>query len=128
MFAKVFQREMALVAVFYSFMALIYYIALVIDTGWYHHYLGVGINHLLKILLTIPLWWLFFRYMATAPIWKRMLVHLITLPLFAITFIWTHYALCDQLGIRRAEGSRAIWDFYITILFYIVQFGNFSPL
>lgn len=125
MFTKTFQREIGLALVFYGFMAIIFYIALVIDTGWYNHYLMVSINHLLKALLTIPIWWLTFRYMATASIWKRILVHLITLPLFTIVWISMHYAICDQLGIRRGQGSRVIWEFYMTVLFYIIQFGIF---
>lgn len=125
MFSKEFQREITPVIILYSFMAVVYYIALVIDTGVYFLFKGIGLNYLIKALLTIPLWWLFFRKLEALPFWKKLLVHIITLPLFAIIWIWLFYLICDQIGMRRAQSSRIVWDFYITVLFYIVQFGVF---
>ncbi|MEO1515604.1 MAG: histidine kinase [Bacteroidota bacterium] len=39
--------------------------------------------------------------------------------------MWIYYLICDSTGMIRAQGSRIVWDFYITVLFYIVQFGVF---
>ena len=125
MLARILQREIALLLVFYSFMAIIYYIALVIDTNWYNHYLMVSINHILKAIITIPIWWLLFRYLANLPVWQRVPIHLLTLPLFTLIWIKLHYTICDHLDLRRAEGTRVVWEYYITALFYIVQFGLF---
>ena len=46
-------------------MALGYYVALVIATGTYNVFKGIGLNYLIKALLTAPLWWLFFRKLET---------------------------------------------------------------
>lgn len=125
MFSKDFRREITPIFILYCFLAMGYYVALVIDTGAYHAYRGILLNYLIKALLTAPLWWLFFRRLEASPFWKKLLIHFITLPLFTIAWIWTYYMICDTIGMIRAQGSRIIWDFYITFLFYIVQFGVF---
>lgn len=120
-----FRRGVILVASFYVFMAVLYYLALVIDTGLYHHYGAVLVNHALKGLLSLPIWWILFRYLSEFPIWQRLLVHLITLPAFTIGWVAIYYFICDNFGIYRMQGSRSVWDYYIAILFYAIQFGNF---
>ncbi len=126
MLSKVFQREIAQALALYCSLATVYYIALVLDTGWWYYQLkGVGLNHLIKGLLTIPIWWLIFRKYESIAFWKKLLIHLVALPLFVILWMWIYYMICDHLGMRRAQGSRLIWDGYITALFYIVQFGFF---
>lgn len=125
MFSKGFRREITPIFILYCLMAVGYYVALVIDTGAYYAFKGIGLNYLIKALLTAPIWWLFFRKLAALPFWKKLLVHFIALPLFTIAWIWIYYMICDTIGIRRAQDSQIVWDFYITVLFYIVQFGVF---
>lgn len=125
MFSKEFRREIIPVVVLYCFMAVVYYTTIVIDTGAYRSFKGVGLNYLIKALLTVPLWWLFFRKLEAFPFWKKLLIHLIALPLFTIVWIWIYYMISDAIDMRRAQGSLIVWDFYITVLFYIVQFGMF---
>lgn len=126
MFSGILNREIVLVSFFYIIMAIGYYMALVIDTGHYrNHHWAVILNHLLKGLITLPFWWLFFRGIATFPIWKKVLIHLIVLPLFTIIWVFVYYQMCDYLGIYRLQQSQTVWDYYMTALFYIIQFGNF---
>ncbi len=124
-FSESSYRELALVIFFYLFMAMGYYLALVIDVGWLNFFWPVTLNHATKAVISLPVWWLFFRRLASWPIWKKVLLHVLILPVF--TYIWmvTYYQLCDQFGFRRMQGSRRVWDFYITALFYLIQFGNF---
>ena len=125
MFVQIFRRENILVFLFYGLMAILYYLALIIDTGFYYHYWAVLLNHCLKALITVPFWWLFFKALAKIPIWKKIVLHLLGLPFFTLVWVWTYYLICDRYGIHRLQGSRVVWDYYITVLFYIVQFGNF---
>ncbi|MEM6380444.1 MAG: histidine kinase, partial [Bacteroidota bacterium] len=83
------------------------------------------INYGLKALLTLPLLWLFFRPLSSLAIWKKGILHLITMPIFALIWIKIYYLICDYLGIFRLQGSREVWDVYLTILFYSIQFGVF---
>lgn len=106
-------------------MGILYYLALVIDVGtWYQHW-AVALNYALKALLTIPLLWLFFTKLAAYSIWKRGLLHLIMMPLYTLIWIAIYYQLCDAFHIFRFSGSRQVWDFYLTVLFYCIQFGVF---
>lgn len=110
---------------FYAFMALSYYVVLVMDTGRGINISTVLINHTLKGVLTLPLWWFFFRLLAQYPIWKRALVHALTLPLFCFVWLKLYYAICEQYGLYYLKGSRQVWDFYLTGLFYLIQFVGF---
>lgn len=125
MFARALNKELLLVSFLYLFMAISYYMALVLDTGIVRHYWPVVLNYLLKALISIPFWWLFFRTMAMSPIWQKGLLHLVALPVYTILWVQTYYHLCDSLGFFRLRDSRVVWDYYMTALFYIIQFGNF---
>ncbi|MEM9327338.1 MAG: histidine kinase [Bacteroidota bacterium] len=119
------KREFLLVAVLYLFLGVAYFIALVVDTEWNNHHWTVLINHSLKALLTVPVWFLFFKLLKNQPLWKKGILHLVTLALF--TFIWAqcYYALCEYFGLFYLKANRQIWDYYLTALFYIIQFGLF---
>ena len=119
------RKEFLLVLAFYAFMALAYFSALVVDTGIWRHYWAVFFNHLFKALLTLPIWWFFFKKVAHLAIWQKGLLHLITMPLFTYVWVISYYAFCDAIGFHRLQGSREVWDYYITVLFYCIQFGIF---
>ena len=121
----IMKKEILLVLFFYVIMAVLYYTAIAIDLGIWHQYWQVLLNYALKALLTLPLLWLFFKKLASYPIWKKGVLHVVTMPLFTYVWITVYYALCDGLGIFRFHGSREVWDFYMTILFYCIQFGMF---
>lgn len=106
-------------------MGILYYAALVIDIGIRTQHWAVLLNYSLKALLTIPIWWLFFKQLDHISIWKKGLLHLVAIPLFTYIWIVIYYALCDRLGIFRFRGSREVWDFYLTTSFYCIQFGIF---
>lgn len=124
-YSKVKSSEVALIVSLYLFMMVNYYLVLVVDTGIYYHVWAVTLNHLLKALITLPLWWFFLRYLSDYPIWKKIVSHLIALPLFSFLWISSYYRLCDYFDLYHLEGSRQVWDFYLTALFYIIQFGSF---
>ena len=125
MFSKIQRLEFILIVVFYLIMALFYYITLSLDIGRYPSYWAIVFNFGLKALITLPFWWLFFSTLATLSIFQKTLLHLITLPIFIVIWLYAYYWLCDLYGIFRSRDSRMVWDVYITALFYIIQFGNF---
>ncbi|MEL6536903.1 MAG: histidine kinase [Bacteroidota bacterium] len=122
---KISRAEALWVLFFYAFMAINYYIVLIIDTGTIVNFGTVLLNHALKGLLTLPLWWLLFRRLSEYPIWKRAWVHLLTLPLFCILWTQVYYVLCEYLGLFYLKGSDRVWDFYLAALFYLIQFVGF---
>lgn len=84
-----------------------------------------GLDYLLKLLLTIPIWWLLFRLLKNWKLQYRLLLHLLFLPIFTFTFKAIYYNISDLLGWWRLSGGAQVWDIYIPGLFYIIQFSIF---
>ena len=119
------KKEILLVVLFYTLMGVCYQAVLVIDVGRWLNPMGMVINYVLKALLTLPLLWLFFKKLISLSIWKKSWLHLITMPLFTLVWITIYYPICDYFGLFRLLGQRVVWDVYLTILFYAIQFGIF---
>jgi len=122
---NIVKKEIILIVLFYALMGVFYQTVLNIDTGRWLNPMGMIINFVLKAILTIPLIWLFFKKLASLSIWKKGGLHLITMPLFTLIWIYVYYLLCDYYGLFRLKGHRVVWDVYLTILFYAIQFGIF---
>ncbi|MGN6417928.1 MAG: sensor histidine kinase [Pseudobacter sp.] len=71
----------------------------------------------IKIALTIPLWWFYFVTLKNTRLQQKLLLHIITLPAFCITW----YLLCRQLN-TSFQFNSPFWDIYLTALFYCCQF------
>jgi len=119
------RKGLLLIAAVYVFLAVGYVIAIAVDTGIIPNPWTITLNHALKAFLTIPLWLLFFRRLDGLSLWKKGIIHLITLPLFAWIWVQSYYALCDFFDLFYLKGNRQIWDYYLTGLFYTIQFGIF---
>lgn len=78
------------------------------------------IDALIKISLTIPLWWLYFVTLKNKRSRNKLLLHLITLPAFCLTW----FVLCKLLNTSYRFSSPA-WDLCLTALFYCCQFTSF---
>lgn len=83
------------------------------------------INYFFKILLTLPTWWLFFRKLAHWPLERKAWLHLVAAPLHVYLSLRGFYAVADVYGIGHLQGYGQVWDLYISLLFYILQFGIF---
>lgn len=119
------KKEIILILTFYIVMGILQYVTSAIDIGRWLGLSWVFLNYVLKALLTIPLLWFYFKKLNEYPIWKIGLLHLFTMPLFVYVWIVIYYALCDNFGLFRLRGSREVWDVYLTLLFYSIQFGFF---
>ena len=128
--------EILFVVGFYLFFALSYHTTLYLNRMGYNNpddnpweFINFmrhgGLDYLIKLLLTIPIWFIVFRSLKHVPLKKRLLIHIIALPLFTITFQQTYYFLTESLDWGHLIGSGSVWDIYIPGLFYILQFGIF---
>jgi LytS/YehU family sensor histidine kinase len=54
---------------------------------------------------------------------RRVLLHVVFLPVFIVTWQGVYYLISDTIGIGRLRDSGQVWDTYIGGLFYLVQFG-----
>lgn len=119
----------------YFFSALVYYITLEINSIGFKKpgqpflslvdfSIQLG-SYLIKLLFTIPIWWLIFRKFKYWQLKNRLFLHIITLPIFVVACQQIYYAILDYYSIPRLRGAGQVWDIYIPMLFYILQFGIF---
>ncbi|MBX2875738.1 MAG: histidine kinase [Saprospiraceae bacterium] len=117
-------RELLLFIGIYFFFALTYFITLVVNSGaLYFYYLSVPLDYLLKFLSIIPFWWLYFRKLKDWTFSRKLMLHLVTLPIYVFLWINLYYASCELLGLNHLRGVGRVWDLYIPSLLYFIQFG-----
>ena len=133
LFRGITYRQLGAIGLFYSAAAFCYDIALTISqqewskkslvTCFFDELPRITLDYGLKLLITIPIWYLLFHQLRTWSLHRRLLLHLVLLPAFLAIWQVTYYALSDVIGIGRLQGSGQVWDTYIGGLFYAVQFG-----
>ncbi len=127
--------EITAVLIAYLLSASVYYITLEINSiGWkkpgqpflslIDFSLQLG-SYSIKLLFTLPVWWLIFRKLKHWKLTSRLLMHLITLPVFVLSSWQVYYALLDYWSLPRLRGVAQVWDIYIPALLYVLQFGIF---
>ena len=118
----------------FFFFAVFYYTTLWVNRDGYHnpkdHYLnldgflnGGGIDYLLKLIFSLPVIWLMFIRFPYMALYKRLLIHVIALPVYVIIWQQTYYAITEALGMYHLRGLGSAWDLYIPSLFYIIEFS-----
>ncbi len=128
-------KELLWVLMFYLFFSFLYNITIKIS------YLGLsreaiveiidplrylstsGLHYLVFLVYSIPVWILVFRVFRKRSFKQRLLIHLLTWPLFVILSQQSYYMLADRLGWGHLEGPSQAWDLYIPALFYLIEFG-----
>lgn len=111
---------------FYAFFAFQYWLALWYTTDRFPIWRETLIDYfLLKFPLTIPLWWLYFVFLKKKPLFFKIILHLITGPLWI--YCWFHaYRWIQQFrGEFYLQGDAIWWDIYIPGLVYFLQFSVF---
>ena len=128
--------EYLLVLSFYFFFAFSYHLTLWVNSMYKNPPVSdlfnfiifidaAGLDYLIKLLLTIPIWWFIFRKLKHWPLKYRVPVHLLGLPIFVVLFQQLYYLVSEQLGFYHLGSYGQVWDIYIPGLFYCIQFGIF---
>ncbi|AWX43589.1 Histidine kinase [Flagellimonas maritima] len=86
---------------------------------------GGGLHYGIFLLFTIPIWWSIFVFLKGTEIWKRLLLHIIFLPIFIFGTRALYYTIAETFGWGHLQGTGQVWDLYIPGLFYLIQFGIF---
>lgn len=84
---------------------------------------AAGLNYFIKLIFSIPIWWLIFRKFKDLPLAHRLMIHIITMPLFIVATLFVHYKSAEYFGFYHLESYGIVWDIYIPFLFYVLQFG-----
>lgn len=76
-------------------------------------------------LLSLPIWYLFFRRLSHYPLQKKLLLHLLVFVIYLLLWFLLQYALLEALNIHFGQFStKALWwDLYFAGLYYIIVFG-----
>lgn len=129
------RRQLAGLFLFYGLSALSYTAAISIsELQWtknsfgavFTGYLSRGLlDYAVKLLFTAPVWYVVIYRLRQHPLWQRLSLHLLLLPLFVLGWQATYYLLSETLSLGHLVSTARIWDTYITTLFYLVQFGIF---
>jgi sensor histidine kinase YesM len=121
---------------FYIFWAFFYHLAISINSRAWTEGTGsflnmtnfmntVGIDYLLKAIITYPIWFLIFKALKNWKLRDRILLHIFLLPAFVLVWQQIYYVVCDWIGWGHLRGVARAWDIYIPALFYALQFGIF---
>lgn len=117
---------------FYGFFMLSYYFALSYSFSdyskeeavySYRNLIFQSVDYALKFIFTLPIWYLIFRFFKNRPLKFRLLIHLLTMPVFILVWQKTYYFILESFHLSHLTGSSQAWDIYIPGLFYCIQFG-----
>lgn len=105
---------------------LLYYLALQLTSEFGGGYLlQTGLNYFAKAICTLPVYWLIFYRLNNWSLQRRILLHVLTCPLYILVWLQLYHLLCDLFGEGYMWGAAMWWDVYIPFLFYLLQFGIF---
>lgn len=127
-FRNVTSGELVSWLLYVFFWGAFFYFVLVISYKPTDKFRYVYINLIdagIKITLTLPLWWLFIVKLAKASLRKKLLLHLVTLPVFCIAWVNSYGPLVNATYLSVFDTSTSMWDIYITALFYCSEFAIF---
>ncbi|MEM8523401.1 MAG: histidine kinase [Bacteroidota bacterium] len=84
-----------------------------------------GLYYFILFLMTIPVWYFFFRVLQNKSLAYKLPFHILGLPLFILIFVFTYYRAAEFLDWGHLQGTGSVWDVYIPTLLYCIQFGIF---
>jgi len=116
--------ELLAVLAGYVCLWLLYVAAIWLSSGQ-EQWAGISLNYTLKLLLTAPFWWFFFRKVPHWPFQRKALLHLPACALYVGVWLGLFQKTADYLEIGRLMGAGIWWDVYIPTLVYLMQFSVF---
>ncbi|MBC7850855.1 MAG: histidine kinase [Chitinophagaceae bacterium] len=115
------------IASIYVFFAIQYWLALWVTSGQLRNvWVETFIDYFfLKSILTLPMWWLTFRYFRQRSLAFKVSLNLLMAPIWILAWFYSYRFIQDLRGASYLTGSGAWWDIYIPGLFYFIQFAIF---
>lgn len=108
----------------YFLFGLIYWFALLVNASFeWNAWAQTIVSYFTKALLTIPIYWFIFVKLKDWQLRKRLMIHLVTMPIYVVVCLLVYRGICDLVGIGYLRGTGTVWDIYIPFLLYFVQFG-----
>ncbi|MCB0521959.1 MAG: histidine kinase [Lewinellaceae bacterium] len=102
----------------------IYWLAVYLNSsGQYNAWDQTLLSYGTKAIFSLPVYWVVFVKWGHWPLIRRLLLHLVLLPLFLVVWLLCYHRVCDFFGIEYLTAEGMVWDIYIPALLYLVQFG-----
>lgn len=128
-----FTRRKTVLAVvaFYTVFGALYFLALYFNTTEMsgeqvvRTALRTVLDYGLKALWTLPFWYIAVKLLREKSLMVKSLFHLAASVVYVACWVWTYHLLCDAVGFGYLDGDGLVWDLYIPLLFYLLQFGFF---
>lgn len=120
------------ILLFYLFFMLFYYLTLSYSFSDYKknepiyslaNLIFQFVDYFLKFLVTLPIWYLIFRFFRKKSLSFRIFLHFLTMPIFILGWQKLYYFSLESFHYSHLTGSGQVWDIYIPGLFYCIQFG-----
>ena len=98
-------QALAFIALYLVF-GFIYWLALYINhNGEFNSWDQTLASYITKALFSLPVYWLVFIKYAHWPLLKRLAIHLITLPLYLVTWLKLYQFICSKFDIFYLTGE-----------------------
>ncbi len=127
--------QLSVILLAYTFLCVFYALTLSINESSYSkepfvtilgtYFPNQIIDYLIKFVLTIPIWYLYFRVIQHWTIFRKIVLHLFTIFIFVLSWQQMFYFITELLGRGHLQGSAQVWDLYIPSFVYMIQFSIF---
>lgn len=84
---------------------------------------NAGLQYIIMCIVTALIWIVVFKVYKHWKLWQRLLLHTIGLPFFIFCAWKVFHFLSETLGYYHLTGIGEVWDIYIPMLIYLIQFS-----
>lgn len=132
---KISKKEVLIVFLFYVIFSLLYNVVLWYNSmgykndgfwGWTNmsgYWDRAGLQYGFYFLASIIIWFLGVRLLSKQKTYVQIIVVSLLIPIVVYVIRELRYVLIDYLGQGRLREEGEIWDWYIPVLFMLIQFG-----
>lgn len=129
------KRNLLIIFLFYLFFSLLYRIVLWYNGGGFErdgfwgwadlegYWFMSGMSYTYYLLGSIIIWFLGIRLLKSKKIIFQIITVAILIPIMAYLIRMLRYMVLDYFEIGRLRGTGEVWDWYIPMLFLMIQFG-----
>jgi two-component system, LytTR family, sensor kinase len=82
-------------------------------------------DYILKLILVVPIWWLFFVYFKNKSPLFKIVLHIACWQIYLWTWFFLYHFLMESFGWFYLRGAGQAWDLYIPSVVYLLQFAIF---
>ena len=116
--------QFSLAAAVFAFSGLVYWLTLMVNSGFtWNPWEQTLINFLLKGIVSLPFYWIVFVRLKHLALKKRLLLHLVLAPIYVAAWLFSYHAVANFFNITYMWGYPMVWDVFIPLLLYIIQFS-----